>query len=61
MIYTVYKVLQEGSKQLLLVKQPESDAFSISVYDEHTGMTLMRLQEPITLQLLKDAIRIIES
>ena len=61
MIYTVYKVLQQDSKQLLLVKQPDSEAFSISVYDEHTGTTLMRLQEPITLQLLKDAIRIIES
>ena len=61
MIYTVYKVLQQDSKQLLLVKQPESDSFSLSVYDEHTGTTIMRLQEPITLQLLKDAIRIIES
>lgn len=60
MIYTVYKVCSKDSRQLLLIKQPDQDAFSLSVYDEHSGTTLMRMTEPVTVDLLKRAIAILE-
>lgn len=41
--FTVYKVLANGSKQLLLVQDPGTSEFKLCVYDEHTGQTLVRL------------------
>lgn len=46
MIYTVFKILSENNKQLLLVQDKSSDTFQICVYDEHTGNTLMRMSTP---------------
>lgn len=42
--YSVYKVLVVESRQLLLVN--DGVKFSLAVYDEHTGQTLVRLCEP---------------
>ena len=44
--YTVYKILENGTKQLLLVQGRMDDGFSLCVYDDHTGSTLMRLTQP---------------
>jgi hypothetical protein len=41
--YRVYKILQVDTRQLLLVCEDGSAEFSLSVYDEHTGQTLLRL------------------
>jgi hypothetical protein len=57
-MYSVFKILQEGDKQLLLIKQAD-DSFSFAVYDEHTGNTLMRMAKP-TLENLELAIDIIK-
>lgn len=46
MIYTVFKLLAENNKQLLLVQDKATDTFQICVYDEHTGNTLMRMSTP---------------
>lgn len=46
MIYTVFKILSENNKQLLLVQDKNTDTFQICVYDEHTGNTLMRMSTP---------------
>jgi hypothetical protein len=46
MIYTVFKILSENNKQLLLVQDKSTDTFQICVYDEHTGNTLMRMSTP---------------
>ena len=43
--YTVHKIIQHESKQLLLVRTSDYE-HSLAVYDEHTGMTLMRMTEP---------------
>ena len=40
--FVVHRILQVGSKQLLLI-QPDSYSFNLAVYDEHTGQTLLRL------------------
>ena len=58
MMYSVFKILQEGDKQLLLIKQTD-DSFSFAVYDEHTGNTLMRMKQP-TLENLEQAIAVIK-
>jgi hypothetical protein len=58
MMYSVFKILQEDDKQLLLIKQSD-DSFSFAVYDEHTGNTLMRMANP-TLANLELAIDIIK-
>jgi hypothetical protein len=60
MIYTVFKVLTLDSKQLLLVQDKASDKFSLAVYDEHTGNTLMRLTQPVTIEALESAIACIK-
>jgi hypothetical protein len=59
--YVVHRILQVGSRQLLLV---QSDAYTcnLAVYDEHTGQTLMRLCNASledferAIQLLKGSI-----
>ena len=40
--YNVHVVCKEGTRQLLFVLAPDGTG-SISVYDEHTGQTLMRM------------------
>ena len=57
--YTVHKIIQHESKQLLLVRTSDYE-HSLAVYDEHTGTTLMRMTE-CTLEELKRAIAILES
>ena len=57
--FVVHMILQQGSKQLLLI-QPDSYSFSLAVYDEHTGTTLMRMSTA-TLEELKRAIELLES
>jgi len=60
MIYTVFKVLTLDSRQLLLIQDRAADSFSLAVYDEHTGNTLMRLTQPITVELLESALALIK-
>jgi hypothetical protein len=57
--YTVHKILQHESRQLLLVRTSDYE-HSLAVYDEHTGTTLMRMSQ-CTLTELKRAIVILES
>ena len=57
--YTVHKILQEGSRQLLLVRVLDYE-HSLAVYDEHTGTTLMRLTD-CTIEQFKRAIVLLES
>lgn len=57
--FTVYKVCQEGSRQLLLVQPISGTEFSLAVYDEHTGQTLMRMRD-CTVADLKTAISMLE-
>jgi hypothetical protein len=57
--YTVYKILTHGTRQLLLVRGFNEEEFSICVYDDHTGTTLMRLTQP-TVDEFKRAISLIE-
>ena len=57
--YTVHKILQEGSRQLLLVRVSDYE-HSLAVYDEHTGTTLMRLSQ-CTIAEFKRAILLLES
>ena len=56
--FTVYKILQHGDNQLLLISQADGK-FNLAVYNEHTGNTLMRMTEP-TLSNLEAAIKIIK-
>jgi hypothetical protein len=55
--YTVYKILTVGSCSLLLVN--EGEKISMSVYDEHSGNTLLRLVDP-TLEHFEHAIALIK-
>jgi len=57
MMYTVFKILSHEDKQLLLIKQT-NDTFSLAVYNEHTGNTLLRLADP-TVENLERAIRVL--
>ena len=57
--YVVHKILQVGTKQLLLV-QPSAYECSLAVYDEHTGQTLLRLCNA-SLEEFKRAIELLES
>jgi hypothetical protein len=57
--YTVHKILQVGSRQLLLVRPNDYDC-SLAVYDEHTGTTLMRMTT-CTISEFKRAIALLES
>lgn len=59
MIYTVFKILSNEGKQLLLVQDKGSDQFSICVYDEHSESTLMRMSQP-SLEEFERAIKIIK-
>lgn len=59
MIYTVFKVLSNEGKQLLLIQDKGSEQFSICVYDEHSESTLMRMSQP-TLEEFERAISIIK-
>lgn len=58
--YTVHKILQHNSMQLLLVQGRIADSFELCVYNEHTGNTVIRLTEP-TLASFKEAISVIEN
>jgi hypothetical protein len=55
--FTVYKILIEGSRSLLLVNS--GDDFSLSVYDEKTGNTILRMTKP-TLENFERAIAILK-
>lgn len=57
MIYTVFKIANYGSNLLLLIKN--GDEFSLSVYNENTGNTLMRPMES-NLDNLERAIAILK-
>lgn len=59
MIYTVFKILSENNKQLLLVQDKNTDTFQICVYDEHTGNTLMRMSTPSVVEFQR-ALNIIK-
>jgi hypothetical protein len=56
MMYTVFKILSHDDMQLLYIKQSD-DSFSLAVYNEHTGSTLLRLAQP-TLENLERAIKV---
>jgi len=56
--FTVYKILQHDTKQLLLVQGFGSVEFQLSVYDEHTGTTLKRLSN-CTIEEFEEAIKIL--
>ena len=56
--YVVHKILQVGTRQLLLV-QPNSYECMLTVYDEHTGSTLIRLTN-CTVEEFKRAIALLE-
>lgn len=57
--YTVHKVCQQGTRQLLLVRVSDYE-HNLAVYDEHTGTTLMRLTA-CTIEEFKRAIALLES
>ena len=57
--YTVHKVCQHGTRQLLLVRVSDYE-HNLAVYDEHTGTTLMRLTSS-TLAEFKRAIALLEN
>ena len=57
--YTVHKVCQQGTRQLLLVRVSDYE-HNLAVYDEHTGTTLMRLTT-CTIEEFKRAIALLES
>lgn len=57
--YTVHKILQHGSRQLLLVRVSDYE-HNLAVYDEHAGQTLMRLSD-CTIAEFKRAIELLES
>jgi hypothetical protein len=57
--YTVHKVCQHGTRQLLLVRVSDYE-HNLAVYDEHTGTTLMRLTD-CTLEEFKRAIVLLEN
>jgi hypothetical protein len=57
MIYTVFKIANHGSNLLLLIKT--GDEFSLSVYNENSGNTLMRPTES-TLENLELAIKVLK-
>lgn len=59
MIYTVFKILEHNRKSLLLIQDKTTDDFSISVYDEGNGNTLMRMSKP-SIAEFKRAIEAIE-
>lgn len=42
--FTVHKVCQEGTRQLLLIRVSDYE-FNLAVYDEHTGDTLMHMSK----------------
>jgi len=56
MMYTVFKILSHEDMQLLFIRQAD-DSYSLAVYNEHTGNTLLRLTEP-TLENLERAIKV---
>lgn len=57
MIFTVLKLMQVGEKFLLIIKVDET-TFQISVYDEHTGTTLLRPCEP-SMENMQRALNIL--
>jgi hypothetical protein len=58
--YHVHVVCKHLTRQLLLIQGLGDTPISLAVYDEHTGMTLMRMTEP-NIDEFKRAISIMES
>lgn len=58
--YTVLKILAVEQRSLLLITTQGQLDYSISVYDEHTGQTLVRQCAP-TLENFRLALRVLES
>jgi hypothetical protein len=58
--YTVHVVCKHDTRQLLLIQGLGDTPISLAVYDEHTGMTLMRMTEP-TLAEFTRAIAILSA
>lgn len=59
MIYTVFKITELDRKALLLIQDKSNDKVSLSVFDESTENTLMRMVEP-TVENLERALRILK-
>lgn len=57
--FTVHKILQHGTRQLLLVRVSDYE-HRVAVYDEHSGATLMRMTD-CSLTEFKRAIAVLES
>lgn len=57
--YVVHKILQQGSRQLLLVRSNDYECH-LAVYDEHSATTLMRMTA-CTIEEFKRAIQLLES
>jgi hypothetical protein len=55
--YIVYKILTVGSRSLLLVN--EGEKITMSVFDEHTDTTLMRMTDP-SIENFERAIAILK-
>jgi hypothetical protein len=56
--FTVHKVCQHGTRQLLLVRVSDYE-HRVAVYDEHSGATLMRMTD-CSLAEFRRAIAILE-
>jgi hypothetical protein len=55
--FTVHKVCQEGTRQLLLIRVSDYE-FNLAVYDEHSGDTLMHMSK-CTLEQFAQAIELL--
>ena len=58
--YHVHVVVQNGSRQLLLIQGLGDAPINLAVYDEHTGMTLMRMTQPSLIEFTR-AIALMDS
>lgn len=56
--YVVHKILQVDTRQLLLVR-PNDYECQLTVYDEHTGQTLIRLTN-CTIEEFERAINVLK-
>jgi hypothetical protein len=59
MIYTVFKITEINRKAILLIQDKSLDKLLLSVFDEATENTLMRMVEP-TVENLERAIKILK-
>ncbi len=58
--YTVYKITMVDTRSLLFIQAVGTNQYMVSVYDEHTGQTLMRQAEP-TVPNLQLALTILST